>query len=143
MVTATLVSLLPYFSCRRLIRLLFFSRDMYQNIQQMFPELFYGRDKHPFVRRVYSRQCRSEGNHVQCGIFIEEQATFESCVNCFHSPKVTSAPASLNTARTVFAISLRADNIELRWLVSIRMIWSGFIFTEARFVDVSTSPGMS
>ena len=57
---------------------------MYQNIQQMFPELFYGRDKHPFVRRVYSRQCRSEGNHVQCGIFIEEQATFESCVNCFH-----------------------------------------------------------
>ena len=78
MVTATLVSLLPYFSCRRLIRLLFFSRDMYQNIQQMFPELLYGRDKHPFVRRVYSRQCRSEGNHVQSGIVSDEQETYES-----------------------------------------------------------------
>ena len=37
------------------------------------------------------------------------------------------APASWKAERTVFAMSSRADRIELRWLVSIRMTLFGFI----------------
>ena len=36
-------------------------------------------------------------------------------------------------------MSCLEEAVELRWLVSIRMIWPGFIFTEARLVEVSTS----
>ena len=61
-----------------------FCRYMRQDIQQVFPEFFYGRNMHSFVGRVHSCECRPEGYHVECGIFVEEQAAFQSGMNCFY-----------------------------------------------------------
>ena len=53
---------------------------------------------------------------------------------------VTSAPATLKAASMRMAALRRAELVELRWLVPIRIILSSCILTEARLDEVSTSP---
>ena len=57
----------------------------------------------------------------------------------YPSPNDMAAPPISNTVRTILAMSCLEEAVELRWLVSMRMIWPGFIFTDARLVEVSTS----
>ena len=61
-----------------------FHRNVLQYIQQMIPELLYGRNQHPFVGRVHTLQGRSEGNHVQCRVFVKEQSAFQTCMDSFY-----------------------------------------------------------
>ena len=133
-------------------------------IFQMSGEPVERRQLRPLARRMDHPQGRAEGNHVQVAEFLAEQAAFQSGMDGFDfgilpeqfpvgvradlqdpgyaEACTTSAPASEKMAATFAAIISRAEPLALRWLVTTFTV-PPCIRTEARFVDVSTRPGMS
>lgn len=57
---------------------LLLGRDVLEDIYQMVPELLYGGNQHTLIGRVNALQGRTKGDHIQMGIFIEEETTLQS-----------------------------------------------------------------
>ena len=52
-----------------------------ENVEQVIPYHLYGGDEQTLVGRVNAAQRRTEAYHVELGIFLREEATFQSGVD--------------------------------------------------------------
>lgn len=58
--------------------------DGLEHFEQQIPELGNRGDFEPLVGRMHAAQRRAEGNHLQFGVFLEEQAAFQSGMDRTH-----------------------------------------------------------
>ena len=65
------------------LRGILFLRNMLQQLQEMRPPAGNRRYFNPFVGRMHVAERRTERNHVQMRIFLEEEAAFQAGVDGF------------------------------------------------------------
>ena len=58
--------------------------DGFEHFEQQIPELGHRGDFEPLVGRMHAAQRRAEGNHLQFGVFLEEQAALQSGMDRTH-----------------------------------------------------------
>ena len=58
--------------------------DGFEHYEQQIPELGNRGDFEPLVGRMHAAQRRAEGNHLQFGVFLEEQAALQSGMDRTH-----------------------------------------------------------
>ena len=65
LMTFPFISVSPFVGCHSLSLTRLFDRNIFQNIQQVVPELLDGGYQHAFVGRVHALQGGTERNHVE------------------------------------------------------------------------------